>query len=85
VHLPVHASWLNQVELYFSIVKRKALHPADFADLDALRTRLLRFQSRYNEQAQPFRWNYTRQDLAEHVKRLEQRGWLPVAENPLPN
>lgn len=85
VHLPVHASWLNQVELYFSIVKRKALHPADFADLDALRTRLLLFQSRYNEQAQPFRWNYTRQDLVAHVKRLEERGWLPASRNPLPN
>jgi hypothetical protein len=84
VHLPTHASWLNQVELYFSIVKRKALHPADFADLAALRQRLMRFQAWYNEHAEPFRWNYTRRDLAAHVKRLQQRGWLP-GENPLPN
>jgi transposase len=84
VHLPTHASWLNQVELYFSIVKRKALHPADFADLDALRKRLMLFQTWYNEHAEPFRWNYTRRDLAAHVKRLKQRGWLPGA-NPLPN
>lgn len=84
VHLPIHASWLNQVELYLSILKRKALHPADFADLKALQRRVMLFQCRYNEQAQPFRWNYTRADLAAHVKRLEQKGWLPSA-NTLPN
>jgi len=77
VHLPVHASWLNQVELYFSILKRKALHPADFPDTEALKARIMRFQCRYNEAPQPFRWNYTRQDLAAHVQRLQERGWLP--------
>jgi hypothetical protein len=84
VHLPVHASWLNQVELYLSILKRKALHPADFADLEALKRRVMLFQMRHNEHAEPFRWNYTRADLAAYVKRLEQRGWLP-GTNPLPN
>ena len=82
MHLPTHASWLNQVELYFSILKRKALHPADFPDFDALQRRIMLFQCRYNEAPQPFRWNYTRRDLA-HVKRLQEHGWLSV--KPLEN
>jgi hypothetical protein len=85
VHLPVHASWLNQVELYFSILKRKALHPADFPNLGALAQRILGFQHHYNQQAEPFRWNYTRRDLAAHVRRLKQRDWFPAARYPLPN
>jgi DDE superfamily endonuclease len=40
VHTPVHASWLNQVEIYFSILQRKVLTPNDFVDLDALRIRI---------------------------------------------
>jgi len=51
VHLPIHASWLNQVEIYFSILQRKAISPADFADLDELATRILAFQDRYNTTA----------------------------------
>jgi transposase len=63
VHLPIHASWLNQVEIYFSILQRKAISPADFADLDALAERVLAFQAHYNQKAKPFAWNYTRVDL----------------------
>ena len=44
VHAPVHASWLNQVEIYFSIVQRKVLTPNDFPDLNSLAERLLDFQ-----------------------------------------
>jgi hypothetical protein len=84
VHLPTHASWLNQVELYFSIPKRKALHPANFRDLQESRWRIKPFQCSYNTTAEPFRWNHTRADLAAHVKRLKQRGWLPTG-NPLVN
>jgi hypothetical protein len=54
IHLPIHASWLNQIELYFSIVQRKALTPNDFATLDALGERLLRFSDHYRQIAQPF-------------------------------
>ncbi|MBT2556094.1 transposase, partial [Arthrobacter sp. ISL-5] len=54
VHLPVHASWLNQVEIYFSIVQRKVVKPQDFPDLAALEDRLLAFQDRYNATANPF-------------------------------
>ncbi len=70
-HLPVHASWLNQIEIVFSIIQRKVVKPADFADLAALGDRLLRFENRYNETARPFDWRFTRDDLAEMLQRLE--------------
>ena len=63
VHTPIHASWLNQAEIYFSVVQRKALTPNDFADLDALEQRLLAFGRRYEQIAAPFEWKFTRQDL----------------------
>ncbi|BEH02792.1 hypothetical protein brsh051_20730 [Brooklawnia propionicigenes] len=63
VHLPVHASWLNQVEIYFSILQRKAISTGDFANLDDLAARILAFQQRYNTTASPFDWKYTRGDL----------------------
>ena len=68
VHLPTHASWLNQIELYFSILQRKALTPKDFKDLDALSQRLLGFQERYNRTARPFRWKFTRKKLQERLR-----------------
>lgn len=70
VHLPIHASWLNQVEIYFSILQRKAISPVDFADLDALAERILAFQAHYNSAAQPFDWTYTRADLNAFLNRL---------------
>jgi transposase len=71
VHLPVHASWLNQVEIYFSILQRKAITPADFADLAALERRVLAFQNRYNQTATPFDWRYRRDDLTATLARLD--------------
>ena len=65
VHTPVHASWLNQVEVYFSISQRKALSPNDFTDLDVVEQRLTRFEARYNAAAQPFKWKFTTNDLAD--------------------
>jgi transposase len=70
VHLPVHASWLNQIEIYFSIVQRKVIKPADFADLDELTQRLLAFQERYNATAEPFDWHFTRRSLDRLLDRL---------------
>ena len=70
VHLPVHASWLNQIEIVFSIIQRKVIKPADFADLDALADRLLRFQDRYNESATPFDWRFTTADLTAMLDRV---------------
>ena len=63
VHLPVHASWLNQVEIYFSIIQRKVLTPNDFISLDDVAERLLAFEERYEEIARPFAWKFTRDDL----------------------
>jgi len=70
VHLPIHASWLNQIEIYFSIVQRKVIKPANFADLSALEQRLLGFQARYNATASPFDWRYTKTDLNAYLERL---------------
>jgi hypothetical protein len=73
VHLPVHASWLNQVEIYHSIIQRKLLDPNDFPDTATLARALNDFERHYNEIAQPFQWNFTRRDLAELLDRLDQR------------
>ena len=70
IHLPVHASWLNQIELYFSIVQRKALTPNDFDSLEELSERLLAFQARYAEIARPFEWTFTRADLDRVLARV---------------
>jgi transposase len=71
VHTPVHASWLNQIEIYFSIVQRKVLSPNDFADIDAVSDRLSAFENRYNQTAQPFKWKFTTTDLTELLTRLD--------------
>ena len=63
VHLPTHASWLNQIEIYFSILQRKALTPSDFSSQDAVAARILGFQDHYQHIAQPFDWKFTRKDL----------------------
>jgi hypothetical protein len=63
VHGPIHASWLNQIEIYFSIIQRKVLTPNDFANLDVLRARLLDFQDHYQHVAKRFNWKFNRADL----------------------
>jgi DDE superfamily endonuclease len=63
VHLPVHASWLNQIEIYFSVIQRKVLTPNDFADLADVEARLLAFQDHYEQIAVPFEWKFTTADL----------------------
>lgn len=70
VHLPIHASWLNQIEIYFSVVQRKVLTPNDFASLAEVEDRLLGFQQRYGEAAEPFEWRFTRKDLYRLMERL---------------
>ena len=71
IHLPIHASWLNQIELYFSIVQRKALTPNDFDSLDALTERLLRFSQHYRQIAKPFEWTFTQTDLDRLLTRID--------------
>ena len=70
VHLPFHASWLNQIELVFSVVQRKVLTPNDFASLQTVVDRLTAFERHYNEIAKPFEWNFTRRDLADLIERI---------------
>ena len=71
IHLPVHASWLNQIELYFSIVQRKALTPNDFPNLKALTDRLHAFAAHYRQIARPFDWTFTRADLERVLERVD--------------
>jgi DDE superfamily endonuclease len=73
IHTPVHASWLNQVEIYLSIIQRKCLTPNDFASLAAVQERLGAFERRYEQAAKPFEWKFTRADLALLMKRLADR------------
>ena len=70
IHTPVHASWLNQIEIYFSVVQRKVLTPNDFPDLKTVEQRLLDFQSRYEEIAKPFKWKFTKNDLNRILSKL---------------
>lgn len=81
VHLPVHASWLNQIEIYFSVIQRKLLVPDDFADLGILARQILAFEGRYNAAATPFDWKFTRTDLNQLLNRLARHD--PAAPPPL--
>lgn len=74
MHTPVHASWLNQVEIYCSIVQRKVLTPNDCASLEEVEQRLRLYEERSNRQPRPFAWKFTRAKLAEFLKRLEAHG-----------
>ena len=78
VHGPVHASWLNQIEIYFSIVQRKVLTPNDFESLAEVEDRLLAFQQYYEAIATPFQWRFTRDDLDGLLHRLD----APAALRP---
>ena len=71
IHLPAHASWLDQAEIYFSVVQRKALTPNDFTSLDQIRERLAAFETRYNTIARPFDWRFTRADLNDLLHRID--------------
>jgi transposase len=72
VHTPIHASWLNQVEIYFSVVQRKVLTPNDLSSLTKVKNRLLGFQEHYERVARPFQWKFTRADLAKLLSKLKQ-------------
>ena len=71
LHTPVHASWTNQIEIFFSIVQRKVVSPNDFTDLTQVRDRLRAFEDRYNATAQPFQWKFTTSDLDDLLTRLD--------------
>ena len=79
VHTPIHASWLNQVEIYFSIVQRKVLTPNDFSSLAQLEQRLLDFQKHYEQTATPFQWTFTRNDLSALLAKLQPQALAAAA------
>ncbi len=73
VHLPVHASWLNQVEVYFSLLQRKVLRPNDSTDLQELSLRIKLYEELTNRQPKPFNWRFTKCDLFRLLQRLARR------------
>jgi hypothetical protein len=78
-HTPVHASWINQMEIYFSIVQRKVLTPNDFFSLSQLQQCLMGFQKRYEQTASPFQWTCTRKDLDALLAKLQPRAAAAAA------
>ncbi len=71
VHTPVHASWLNQIEIFFSVLQRKVLTPNEFPDLDTLKWTILQFQELFNQIAKPFNWKYTKEDLKKTLLKIQ--------------
>ena len=74
IHTPVHASWLNQAQIFFSIVQKKVISPNDFASVDDLSATLLAFTIRYNRTARPFNWKFTASDLTALLRRISEPG-----------
>jgi transposase len=65
LYTPKHSSWLNQIEIWFSILVRRLLKRASFRSTEELRERLLEFIAYFNRtMAKPFRWTYTGRPLA---------------------
>jgi hypothetical protein len=73
VHTPIHASWLNQVEIYFSVLQRKVLTPNDFENLADLENRILGFQESYETIAKPFEWKFTREDMKKVLAKFDDK------------
>jgi transposase len=82
IHTPVHASWLNQVEIFFSIIQKKVVTPNDFASTTELSRTLLAFVDRYNQTARPFNWKFTADDLTTLLRRINEREQKPATTGP---
>ena len=72
IHTPVHASWLNQVEIFFSVIQKKVVSPNNFRSTEELSETLLAFIDRYNRTARPFSWKYTADDLRDLLRRIDE-------------
>jgi transposase len=72
IHTPVHASWLNQVEIFFSVIQKKVVSPNNFSSTEELAGTLLAFIDRYNRTAKPFNWKYTAGDLRDLLRRIDE-------------
>ncbi|HEU5390837.1 MAG TPA: IS630 family transposase [Streptosporangiaceae bacterium] len=84
IHTPVHASWLNQIEVFFSVIQKKVVTPNDFASLGELSATLLAFTSRYNQTARPFSWKFTAADLHDLMDRISRHEQQDPQDEPLP-
>jgi transposase len=80
IHTPVHASWLNQIEIVFSVIQKKVLTPNDFPGLGTLSYALLAFVNRYNRIARPFNWKFSADDLTALLRRTSQREQTPTSQ-----
>jgi putative transposase len=64
VYTPKHSSWLNQIEIWFSILMRRLLKRASFTSTDDLQARILAFIDYFNRTlAKPFKWTYSGRPL----------------------
>jgi len=77
----VHASWLNQVEIVFSVIQKKVITPSDFASTSTLSQTLLAFVGRYNLTARPFNWKFSADDLTALLRRISQREQAPAGQH----
>ena len=85
IHTPLHASWLNQVEIFFSVIQKKVVTPNDFDSLEQLSATLLGFVDRYNQTAKPFSWKFTASDLHDLMDRISRHEQQDNPQNkPLP-
>jgi transposase len=84
IHTPVHASWLNQIEIFFSVIQKKVVTPNDFTSLDELSATLLAFVGRYNQTARPFNWKFTASDLRDLMDRISKHNQQDPQDEPLP-
>jgi len=82
LHLSFHASWLNQVEVYFALLQRKVLTPNDSTDLHELESRIKLYEELTNRQPKPFDWRFTKYDLFELLQRLARREAAAQASTP---
>jgi transposase len=85
IHTPVHASWLNQIEIFFSVIQKKVVTPNDFASLEELSATLLAFTGRYNQTARPFSWKFTAADLHDLMDRISRHEQQAPQDEPLPD
>lgn len=84
VHTPVNASWLNQVEVHFSLRQRKVLTPNDSANLQESESRIRLYEERTNRAPRPFDWKFTKYDLFDLPQRIARREANPRASTPVP-
>jgi hypothetical protein len=67
--LPPNASWLDQIEIWFSLLQRKCLQPNHFVSALALETALSEYITYYNQNAKPIKWTYTIEKLEHKLEK----------------